>query len=629
MRIAICSNLTNGIGLEREYRLLCEFLQSLAHNVFGVQYDAPLHDYAERADLMISLETVARHLLPIAPMHWWFPNPEWCTSDLLPVVDRHFQKIFTKTREAQRIFEPLFPERVFYVGFLVRDQFDATIFRKRQFLHVGGNGSLRNTQAVLDAWKWKHKGKGIDAQLTVVSRIAGLNLSDFPPDVPPVKFFKEVSEEELKRLQNSCLYHLQPSATEGFGHSLRESVTCGAILLTTDAAPMNEVDAQYRVPSVGTGKFNMATTHEVSAISIHAAVQDMLASEPTDYKPDAPNPVLEQNEYFRNSFAQHVAAVDPSKPIPKWKRRLEGVKSIAFLGNFRHTFSTESDLAWSFEFDGHEVIRMQENEIGLRGLEQALHADMFLWVRTPDWLRVPDDEMYRFLERLHSAGVPSVGYHLDKFFQIPERETLIGKIPFWKCEHVFTADGAHANEFTKRGVRHHWMLPGVVLRGCYPGVPQPDLRVDVGFVGTVEGYHDIYPERVELIRFLEGAFGNRFRVFSGYREGRLNDLYASVKVCIGDSIFANQGKSPKYVSDRATETQGRGGVLVHPRVEGVNFPGWITHEPGNFDDLARKVEELLLHGDVRRAVRDIGMWDVARNHNYCKRIETILETVFQ
>jgi hypothetical protein len=109
----------------------------------------------------------------------------------------------------------------------------------------------------------------------------------------------------------------------------------------------------------------------------------------------------------------------------------------------------------------------------------------------------------------------------------------------------------------------------------------------------------------------------------------LNDLYASIKVCIGDSIFANQGKSPKYVSDRATETQGRGGVLVHPRVEGVHFPGWITHEPGNFDDLARKVEELLLHGDVRRAVRDIGMWDVARNHNYCKRIETILETVFQ
>jgi hypothetical protein len=130
MNIAICTNLTNGIGLEVEYRLLCEFLQSLGHKTVGVQYDEPLDAMLPfPCDLMISLETVAPHHLPVAPVHWLFPNAEWFTSDLIPVVGNHYQKIFCRTREALRIFEPLFPGRCFYVGFLVRDQYDEAIER--------------------------------------------------------------------------------------------------------------------------------------------------------------------------------------------------------------------------------------------------------------------------------------------------------------------------------------------------------------------------------------------------------------------------------------------------------------------------------------------------------------------
>ena len=105
MRIAIISNISNGIGLEVEYKLLRAFLEELGHQVHGLQYDAPLPEDLPACDLGISLETVSRHLLSAAPTHWLFPNPEWFANDLIPVVKRHFSKVLTKTREAQRIFE--------------------------------------------------------------------------------------------------------------------------------------------------------------------------------------------------------------------------------------------------------------------------------------------------------------------------------------------------------------------------------------------------------------------------------------------------------------------------------------------------------------------------------------------
>jgi hypothetical protein len=629
VKIALVTNINGGKGLTRDFELLFAFLQDLGHKCEGIQYDWPLTQSC-KFDLMISLETIARNHLNIAPIHWLIPNLEWLTPDSVPIIDKHFAKILTKTHEAQRVLEPMFPGRVHYVGFLCRDQYDPKVPRERKFLHVGGEGAVhRNTAAVIDAWRWKQNGKGIDAELIVVSSVAKFDQPLDPPD--NVTWIPRASDHELRRLQNQCLFHLCPSATEGYGHALHEALSVGAALLTTDAPPMNEALPRFVVPPSGKSKFNFATAYEVSAIDIHGACQEMLTSTAADWMAGLIRPremFVIGNAEFRKAFAQHIADVE-HKPMPKWKRSLAGIKSIAFLGNFKHTFCTESDLKWSAEFLGHEVIPLQENEVTLRDLECAFQADMFLWVRTPDFLRIPDDEMYNFLERLYKASVPSVSFHLDKFWGISEREVLIGKLPFWKTDFVFTADGGHTKGFIEKGVEHRWMQPAVVARGCYAGTPQPDLMCDVGFVGSVDGYHACYPERGELIEFLKHRYGHRFRCFHGYREQRLNDLYASIKVVVGDSIFANQGKSPKYWSDRVPETMGRGGVLVHPKVQGIEVMGngLMTHEPGNWEDLAAGIDHLLLHPDLRRDCRNAGMEVVRKRHTYDRRVQTILGTV--
>jgi hypothetical protein len=49
-----------------------------------------------------------------------------------------------------------------------------------------------------------------------------------------------VADEKIVEIQNSHLFHLCLSEYEGYGHALHESLGVGAVMITTDASPMNE-----------------------------------------------------------------------------------------------------------------------------------------------------------------------------------------------------------------------------------------------------------------------------------------------------------------------------------------------------------------------------------------------------
>jgi hypothetical protein len=626
MRVAICTNLSNGIGLEREWLLLRDYLTELGHEIHGLQYDEPLPKDFPACDLTISLETVSRHLLSCAQVHWLFVNPEWFAQDLIPIVKRHYNKVFTKTHEAQRIFEPLFPGKTFYTGFLARDQRDVNIPREMKFLHVGGNSALRNTQAVLDAWKWEKDGRRLQAPLTIISQ--KLKGQEIPPNV---RVFERVNEEDLRYLQNSCAFHLCPSGTEGFGHALREGLSVNAAILSVGKPPMNEIPGLYLVPSDTSTFFGLAEVHEVDARDIFKFVdcagywdlQQVAESVTTRQQ------FIKGNNEFKTNIARHLSPVQSEKVAvirEKVSRDFIGQRRVAFLGNFAHSFCTESDLAWSLEHLGHEVIRVPEDKATLAELQASVcDADMFLWVHTHGWDSITTEEMLEFQAFLKGRGIPSAFEHLDRYWGIPEREERIGIDPCWKCDYVFTADGGNDEGFLARGVNHYWMPPAVVERGVHHGFPRGDLRCDVAFVGAGAGYHPCYPFRTELLSFLQSRYGGRFKHVQGVREAQLNDVYASAKVVVGDSIFAG---APRYWSDRLPETTGRGGFLLYPQIEGMTIP-CATYEPQCLRDLGDYIDSWLTMPVSRREMVNMCMDHVRHNDTYTHRVKQILKTVLK
>lgn len=309
---------------------------------------------------------------------------------------------------------------------------------------------------------------------------------------------------------------------------------------------------------------------------------------------------------------------------------------IVFVGNFRVPFTTENDLAWSYEKLGHKVIRMQEDYVTTQEvLQQALNADMLHYVHTHGWETRGFMTMDEVLRKLERRGIPTVSTHLDTWYGL-RRASDVANHPFWKTQYVFTADGG-ADEWIKSlGIPHYYLKAGVVERDCELGDHDEKFAFDVVFVGSKQ-YHPEWPYRPQLINWLEKTYGSRFAHFGGDGRGvvrgkQLNDLYASAKVVVGDTLCLNFDRQ-EYWSDRIYETTGRGGFMIHPFIEGLQNDfdldkEIIVYQYGNFDELKAKIDYYLADDKKRKAIQLAGHERTKRDHTYTNRMQQVIETVF-
>jgi hypothetical protein len=626
MFIAIVTN-QQSRGLALDASLLKGFIEPLGHSVKVLQYDQP-HD--EEADLFVFLEVTVRHLVHLSKYPpWLVVNPEFLRAVDLAILRSSFSKIICKTHEAHRICRELFGDQAVYTGFLAQDRYLPEIERGPGFLHVAGHSRVKGTFSVIDAWRWSHNGIKLNTPLIVVC--------DFikQEDVPEhVTVLDGIFDEELAHLQNVCKFHLQPSMTEGYGHVLRESLSVNAVLLTTDAPPMNEIESALLIHGEPSRTFNHSQFYDVSPLDIYQRVQEMLVLYAVDLPfPEVRKEFLHGNEEFKHNFS---ALLDEFKPKPSIPEIVPGPRprisseqlQIAFIGNFETPDSTET-LIWDALTRGlgHDVEMIQENRATLEQLRRAtMFNDMLFWVRTPNYLKIPDEQMEELLASLKKRGMPTASIHLDKFWGIPDRERLIGVHPFWKTEFVFTADGSRGDDFAARGVNHFWMRPAMSEEYLHPGRIKDEYRCDVGFVGA-KGYHSEYPFRREMVEFLEQTYGERFKHITNIRGHELNSFYASCKVTVGDCIFAG---TPNYWSDRVPETIGRHGLLLHPFVEGLQVPMAI-YEAQNLESLRYAIETLLSeisqHPEGMKALIKDGVECVRQHDTWTVRMAEIIKMI--
>ena len=312
--------------------------------------------------------------------------------------------------------------------------------------------------------------------------------------------------------------------------------------------------------------------------------------------------------------------------------------SVAYLGNFRPTHSTENDYLHAWREAGHTVAPYQEGDssaltrLMLDVLEGGL--DLVVWTRTKDLAdAVGDEAQTLFLRTCHQAQVPVVGVHLDIWIGLA-RERQIETDPYFGVDLLLTADGGNQDRWAELGVKHEWLLPGISSQWLGVGVPRDEFRSDIAFVGSWQGgYHREAKHRHELVNWLQRTYGDRVAFWPKRGEhairGRdLADLYASTTVVVGDSLVL-PGKS-HYCSDRIPETLGRGGILLHPLVEGVtgDQPGQFPHcwwDQGDWGMLRKEIDGLLDLTDERHArVRQINVDSIAERHTYTHRVAEII-----
>jgi len=285
-----------GKGLEREYLLLRELL--LAHDcyVVGMHYTDYANATMVRGDITMFLEVVMPPALHLSRENWLFPNSEWWD----PRNDRflpHFTRILCKTQDCYRIWcQKVDPRIVQFIGFEARDMYNPMISREPKFLHVAGESEFKNTEAVIEAWqRMKHIPQA--PQLTVVT--IQQKYIDMCQDVPNLTCIKRATEPELKDLLNSHLFHLIPSAYEGFGHILNEGLGCGALVITTDAPPMNEFTGVIRELGImphQQSRRSLATLQHVHSNNILPRISDAMTLG------TMPAEVKKRQEQARESF---------------------------------------------------------------------------------------------------------------------------------------------------------------------------------------------------------------------------------------------------------------------------------------------------------------------------------------
>lgn len=205
-------------------------------------------------DIVIFLEHIHPQLVRHGVRFTFVPNLEWITQSDVKLCKEHCMDICAKTPHSYERLCEFFPaERVFFTGWTSIDRqiersveteaADVKEHAALQCLHLKGVSKYKGTQQILDIWcnhpewpilhivGWSDGNSNGNIRLPHVVNVA--------PNVLLYQY--KMDEDALKRLMNTCDIHICPSFSEGFGHYINEGLSTGAIVVTTNGFPMNEL----------------------------------------------------------------------------------------------------------------------------------------------------------------------------------------------------------------------------------------------------------------------------------------------------------------------------------------------------------------------------------------------------
>jgi hypothetical protein len=247
LRVNILSHV-HGLGLNRTVGVLSEALRFAGFRVTVTSFKRDWYLRAWRGrkrlprffsrgrhhyDVNIFLETPVEDWFPTARVNCLIPNQEWVRQDEVEVLPR-LDWILCKTHVAWEIFERK-GFRTVKLGFSSVDRHDPGVRRAPDScVHIAGRSIQKGTLALCHVWarhpEWPTLFVYSQEQHMDIAPAANIRWNrDF------------LDDDELRRVQNTHTIHLCPSEAEGWGHYIVEAMSCKAVVVTTDAPPMNEI----------------------------------------------------------------------------------------------------------------------------------------------------------------------------------------------------------------------------------------------------------------------------------------------------------------------------------------------------------------------------------------------------
>lgn len=233
-------------------------------------------------DVNFFIESVFPEYLPTARVNCLFVHPEWFREENLPHLSR-LDFVLCKTPSGVEAFRDL-PVVCRDLNFTSPDQRIPGFVRSAPLrcLHLSGQSAVKGSEAVVEAWSRHPEWP----ELTVVRRARRYGGGEAPPlpPLPNVRYETDyVPADRLQHLQNECEVHVIPSQAEGYGHVIGEAMACGAVVVTTDAPPMNELVAPDRGVLVRVARsepMRRSRKHYVSVDDLEAKLNLVFAMAP-------------------------------------------------------------------------------------------------------------------------------------------------------------------------------------------------------------------------------------------------------------------------------------------------------------------------------------------------------------
>ena len=270
---------SNEYGMRRDCEILAEAIGYPGERILTV--------HSRRRSFLDWLlrRKIANHLLFIErvfPLWYSAAAKRWLVPNQERFPHRHIHRlahvgcVLAKTRHAQQIFSSL-GAKTFLLGFTSEDCLDPAVEKDwNGFLHMAGANTLKGTEELVALWRRHPEWPEL---VLVQSREHAPR--DRPANIRLLSGY--LPREQLRELQNRCGVHLCPSRSEGWGHYIVEAMSVGAVVLTTDAPPMNEhitPECGILVPANRSEPRHLGTNFFVDPVELECAIEALIKRSP-------------------------------------------------------------------------------------------------------------------------------------------------------------------------------------------------------------------------------------------------------------------------------------------------------------------------------------------------------------